>query len=76
MHHDKVHGWGAVPPLDRWVCPVCTLSAHVDLWKNCTIPCDTCDEHDARQCPQCDTVFGIVWDDDTIAAVQPKPTSS
>lgn len=65
---DERHGWWGAPAAKTWICPKCGETSPVADWKEREIECDTCGDHNARECPKCGHYFDHVWDGERIKA--------
>jgi hypothetical protein len=65
---DKTEGWSGVPAAKEWLCPECETKSDVELWSEIWIECETCGEHEGRECPNCGHWFDHVWNDDLVEA--------
>jgi hypothetical protein len=65
MEEDR-SGWSCVSARDIWRCPKCGAETPVELWRETSVPCETCGDHDARECPACAEAFDCVWGDGEI----------
>lgn len=50
-----------IRPRKQWVCCTCGEMSPVVDWKEVEVECDSCGEHEGRQCPKCHSCFEIVW---------------
>ena len=49
-------------------CPECGIVSMVSEWKETTVGCEDCGEHDALECPECEERFDNVWHDELTKA--------
>ena len=42
-------------------CPECKEWSNIENWKEYTVPCDICGDHDAIMCPECTELFDHVY---------------
>ncbi len=49
-------------------CPECGCVSMVSDWKEASVSCETCGEHDAIECPECYERFDHVWHDELTKA--------
>jgi hypothetical protein len=75
MIEDTKHRWGFAPLSTQWICPECDQVSNVSDWRETTVGCEDCGEHDARECPLCHERLDIVYDDARIKAPDTKDVS-
>lgn len=67
-------GWGAVPAgLSHWKCPSCGETSPTEEWDECYIECETCTDHEGRECPRCLHIIDSVYEDEEFAEAQKNP---
>ncbi len=61
--------WWGVPVTAEgsWRCPECGESSPVADWREMGVACDSCGDHDGRECPKCGEVFDHVFGAEKLA---------
>jgi len=54
-------GWWDVEAHEAWTCPECGATTPANDWRETSVGCEDCGEHDARECPACEERFDHVW---------------
>lgn len=48
-------------PTDPLWCPECKMTSQRSEWIETEVPCETCGDHSALQCPRCDEIHDIIF---------------